>query len=871
MQPARPLQNILFLLYYRTVYFYWKQAAQESPAGAVRIAGEFVMRCLTLSFVVTLLVGLTGSAAGAGPIQSADQNGNRSIELSELLRVIQFFNGGGFHCDPAQEDGYAPGPEGDHTCAPHDADYLLRDWRINLTELLRLIQIHNVGAYCRAGNTEDGYLPGDGIPASAGLERYYVPVPTPEAANAPTYLLPLQLQSIPNWETFNTWFGLSSLSNHIEQNGFVVFPYDLAQYVYGLEHNDDIVLPYTLFNESEIPVFVTSDIFLHLYHVQFDETLKTVEETEFVPDIETLTAALLQDAQETLDTASGDLQEAARRNLAFLAVAQSLITPASTPPTSVAAVVTAELQKINAHAGPAQSDLFIYREDYSQYVPRGHYTRSEALERYFRTMMWYGRMAFLLKGAEDWGPGGEAIISEYDARIQTMQAALIAQALNTVQAGGRNARDIWDRIYVITSFYVGVADDLTPYEYRAVIERLFGTDADLALLEIDTHYFDLKAELALLRSPRIYGGTGDIILTPPVSPDDLNTMLEETKGMRFMGQRFIPDSYLFQRLVFPAVEDYTGGLAPLPFTCGSTGLRLARCYPRGLDVMTILGSQEAANILADEGDTAYLYYEDRLEELKAEFSAFDESEWTQNLYWGWLHALQPLLEVPDPGYPAFMQNTAWLRKQLNAALASWTELRHDTILYAKQSYTGSETSVPNIPPGYIEPIPEFYARLTALTRMTRTGLDDLDALTDTAELRLVRLENLLERALAITEKELTGESLTEDDCEFLTNIGEALEALTTGVSQAGIKTTLAADVHTHGAEGLVVEEGRGRCGPHPRRLPRRHRHALPRGGRRALLLRIQAPHERTPHRRSLARHALHTATRPSAHPGCRMS
>jgi hypothetical protein len=25
-------------------------------------------------------------------------------------------------------------------------------------------------------------------------------------------------------------------------------------------------------------------------------------------------------------------------------------------------------------------------------VPRGHYTRSEALKRYFRAMMWHGRM-----------------------------------------------------------------------------------------------------------------------------------------------------------------------------------------------------------------------------------------------------------------------------------------------------------------------------------------------------------------------------------------------------------------------------------------------------------------------------------------------
>ena len=37
------------------------------------------------------------------------------------------------------------------------------------------------------------------------------------------------------------------------------------------------------------------------------------------------------------------------------------------------------------------------------------------------------------------------------------------------------------------------------------------------------------------------------------------------------------------------------------------------------------------------------------------------------------------------GYPSFMRNEAWTDKSLNTSLGSWAELRHDTILYAKQS------------------------------------------------------------------------------------------------------------------------------------------------------------------------------------------
>jgi DNA-binding beta-propeller fold protein YncE len=93
---------------------------------------------------------------------SGDQNRDQVVSLTELLRVIQFFNLGGLHCDPAGEDGYAPGL-GDASCAPHDSDYSgAPDWQINLSELLRLIQFFNSRAYicCPGAATEDGFAPG---------------------------------------------------------------------------------------------------------------------------------------------------------------------------------------------------------------------------------------------------------------------------------------------------------------------------------------------------------------------------------------------------------------------------------------------------------------------------------------------------------------------------------------------------------------------------------------------------------------------------------------------------------------------------------------------------------------------------------------
>jgi hypothetical protein len=105
-----------------------------------------------------------GEGQGSGS-HTADQDNNGRINLTELLRVIQFFNIKGFQCvtPPAiSEDGYLPGPGQDHGCVTHQSDYNPQDWQINLTELLRLIQFFNTGGYhaCPDENTEDGFCPG---------------------------------------------------------------------------------------------------------------------------------------------------------------------------------------------------------------------------------------------------------------------------------------------------------------------------------------------------------------------------------------------------------------------------------------------------------------------------------------------------------------------------------------------------------------------------------------------------------------------------------------------------------------------------------------------------------------------------------------
>jgi len=111
--------------------------------------------------------------------------------------------------------------------------------------------------------------------------------------------------------------------------------------------------------------------------------------------------------------------------------------------------------------------------------------------------------------------------------------------------------------------------------------------------------------------------------------------------------------------------------------------------------------------------------------------------------------------------------------------------------------------------GYVEPVPEFYGRLLALTRMTRKGLTNLDALSAQATERLLNFEEILARLIEIANKELTNQILSEEDYRYIRGFGKTLEGAVIGVEETGVKTTLVADVHTYSYEKLVVEEAVG--------------------------------------------------------------
>lgn len=715
----------------------------------------------------------------------------------------------------------------------------------------------------------------------------------------PKYDLPLKITDISNYQKFSEKIQLSpQVLSLLEKNGFVVIqtPRDIADNkisspLFPTDNyaKDDFATYYETLADKDLPVFITTDSLLHYYHIFFDVTLLRMERDIFYDDVWQMSKELLDDAVKKYEESEGDLKEAAKRNVAYLSVALELLEPDQNQiatkenlkeeincyaydeycdqiiseqmasgklfkfftqqereiysfetPSFVKDLVQKEMELIGKHEGWEYSPIFVYKEDYSQYVPRGHYTKSEKLKNYFKSMMWYGRMTALIKGSPILSAGQSlctgpmnGIVSEYDAKIQTLQASLIANKF--FQSANIKAR--WTRMYSITSFFVGFSDDLGPYEYSAVINNLVGSSATAQ--DIENKISELqKGFSGLPFDPKIYSGLGECKLfmpCPPLSDEEIQALkpqaeklLAETKGFRFMGQRFAVDSWLFSEIVSPYSGEYTGNKTPRPFTWVLTDVegcptgREVRGFPRGLDIMALFGSVRAKEILTELGDTEYSDYEKKFSELKKEIDSLPKDEWFKNIYWNWLYTLKSLLGEFGNGYQTFMQTEAWQDKELNTALASWTELRHDTILYVKQSYTMAELGAgPDEVKivGYVEPIPEFYQRLLNLTRMTKTGLNKLLTKDQLENLNinssLDRLDSILAKLLEISEKELKNQSLSDEEYNFIKNFGKSSTWLIEAIAGQGdvdqnvFKSVLVADVHTDGNTKKVLEEGVG--------------------------------------------------------------
>ncbi|MCL2336054.1 MAG: DUF3160 domain-containing protein, partial [Firmicutes bacterium] len=400
------------------------------------------------------------------------------------------------------------------------------------------------------------------------------------------------------------------------KNGFVVSPTAHEQLFYIYEDNA----------YKKVPSYISSDTVLQLYHIFYDFTLRNLEMSSFFAEAKQLNNNLLR--QLILDYGSVSepaVKEQTLKAIAYFGVAQ-LAFGESLPdnfPAAVKDVVEQEAALVNGASGSANSPLLGVRVDYSLFTSRGHYTRSEELTNYFKGMSWYGVAPLPLYK----GDNSRDVNATLRAIISTIALCRLPEEKGV---------KLWENIYSATSFFVGNADDLTPYEYALLIQEVYGADPDLNGLNDPAKLEAFYQAADQLPGPRINSkASADV----------------KGKQFRFMGQRYIPDAEILQEL-----SDSDN-----------------RPIPLGLDVMAVLGSERAANIIAGQYKPSEQWpgYTAAYNEMKAKFTDLPAATWQSNMYYGWLFTVQSLLGDFGAGYPMFMRNTAWQDKSLSTALGSW--------------------------------------------------------------------------------------------------------------------------------------------------------------------------------------------------------
>ena len=522
----------------------------------------------------------------------------------------------------------------------------------------------------------------------------------------------------------NTWqfYITPGMQEKLVQNGFVVT--DSA----GNEFFDI----YETNRYAMIPNFITVDSLMHTYHLCFDHLLEDVERQYLSEKLRELGVRMAAGSRAQYEALSGsEWEEAAKRNMVFFSVGAKLLDDSFLADDAVGAAVSEELSKIERAEGIELSAVTGKEEDYSQYRPRGHYEGDETLERYFKAMMWYGRIHFEQKQEE-----------------LDRSALLITKAL----ADDADALRLWKRIYAVTSFFAGTSDDAGVCEYAPVMEAVYGREFAVGeLAGKEQEFADFHERTAALRAPAVN--------SQPIWDGGEN----QIPGFRFMGQRFSVDAAVMQKLIYSDV--------------GENGAGQKRMLPDVLDVPAALGSDMALRLLEDAGAADFAGYSENMKNLRAVFSEENDALRPSSLYSGWLNTLRPLLLPKGEGYPVFMQNEEWVEKDLECFAGSYTELKHDTVLYSKQVMAEMGGGWDEEPDdmGYVQPEPLVYERFAALAEQTAEGLSRFGMFSGAAQLDLERLKTMSEQLLTISNKELTQEALTKEEYEFIRSYGGYLE------------------------------------------------------------------------------------------------
>ena len=617
------------------------------------------------------------------------------------------------------------------------------------------------------------------LPDDAAMRLNIPSIPTPPAP-AETVARAVDQKAIQNLSAIEKEYGIALTDTQrraLMANNVLALPLGATTIAPNVSFNDsEYVGLYSSIRGGTLlertpanSVLYTSDLFITTYNRLNEELLKEAENTVFFPAMSSLSERLLTAAAKKRTEASTEAERARWSKVhGYVAIGSCLLKqgaplPATDSPEARDAALKVDEKRdaqenvegciralklgdvetvtletvglIYAAEGPAAPPLFLqeFKEysrvherdfvvDFSQFKPRSHYTGSSLRRQYFRAMSWYIQTPFYVEDPR---------LSSYAFGLSQLLAE-DAEGLRDYQKMDRAIR-----------FLVGGSDDLGPLSYLRALEDGRG-EKDPATTTM--------AALRAAPDPQVR------------SPGATATTLALTKGMRFFSPKALHDTIWTSKLTQGDEPLLEGEKQKLPPMASS------------LEVMALLGSSAAEGkiqTLPFINDDNRDVVSTTMARLHTETDALTDADWQVSAYSTALWSLRGMFEYEDAqrrALPAFMQTPVWQVKTLQTASGSWTELRHTTLLYAKQSFAElgagleDECDRVTVPPpamGYVEPQPVLYARLAALGRATKSGLDDMGFSSLRNAKALEKYVSVLEAASSYSARELADAEMKE--------------------------------------------------------------------------------------------------------------
>ena len=560
----------------------------------------------------------------------------------------------------------------------------------------------------------------------------------------------------------------SKLYNMLGKNGFAIVPAEHNQLFHVYEKND----------YADFPSFVTTDLYLQLFHLYFDCVLRDVEEKHLDSLMIVFSSQMEAEMKTLTSSQDAEVKAAAEFGQAWFAVASWLFShdkaPASAAtlnvPEAYKKMVMEEITKaIDAENGYSDMLEYFPPEEmfgYSLFRPRGHYTRSKVCSRYFRGMMWLQTAHF-----------------GTNKPSKMKQIVLIANVFNQQP----KLRAIYNKVSEPITYLMGTPDNVTLIqvanqikEMGLPIEQLLSSRKDMANLTKDIE---------------------------EIAKRQMRIELKKTRGSKYvvdiMPQRYQPDA---EALIATTDQDSPVSLRPCP---------------KGLDWMAVMGLPGAERILIDELKETQRWtgFPKALTTARKKAAT---TPWEACVANQWMYTLQSLGDTAQ-SLPYFMQSPQWQKKNLNTALASWAELKHDAILYAKQpmlAECGDGGPEPPVVKGYVEPNVKFWEKAIALvTRMDKV-LTTYNLQTEKAKAVYERIKEMAEFCRDISKKELNGGKITDEEYNQIEIIGSMVENISlelvsednemlqgwSDVVSTDKKVAVVADVFTASGENVAIDD-----------------------------------------------------------------